>query len=826
MHQRGDNPDIMPSAGKSMDEVLPITSISLDHEVSSQRISSGIPDLDAMLGGGLYRGSAMLVSGTAGTGKSSISAQFARAACDRKERVLYFAFEESPAQIVRNMQDRLVRQRGEERLQRVEEMPLCGYRHPRIVQSEESRRAVLDNPLFVRGVVVLISAAFAAALLFFFASASTRGWTGMHVSDDKEPMFRSGEVVKFPGGPADMAKLPERFPIKVTPGPNGERGSDSLPMVALQLMPLRPEEAPPPGMRPTAPPIVPAFDYTDEADPELYHEIEPREVVAGDAVWVFLASNKRALLHVRSPFHSQTGIMLFAGAAIAAFLNLIVPLFAWARNPRAEAVILFLVIGILVAVIVLSLPLALLEFFRGVALTGEDGLWIYVVAMVAFMAIEAVLLHLAYVFPHPRLAPAKRHLLLWIYAPLTVLFCGQLFAIAVEEPFAMLDARHWPTTALSVATAILLLAISAGLARRFRPFPSKRVLIAILVLFAAFLLCGEAVGAVAGDDEDTEMITMIVVIGVVILYAIVYLFSAAGLMISSYRRATMEERRRIRSAMLGMFATIAACLLLTISGHFSLQLLSFDAHIILITVLLCVLPWTLYFGVTRHHLLGISQTFTRALSTVIFVMTWIVMEVFKDASRVFVEHLLGGHHSEIVELALRLIVCLFFARISVERLLGVDAAKEEPHEIPKRDGGVDEQISAAADEVTALELAARHIAGELGARDFAVYGRTAEIGPLTLRVKSETFSGDAAAVTFRRHSKQGKIEEPDRRKLKKLGAEVTLDVAHRKERLALLVFTGVEKPEAQSPAIDSILAVLKWRLQHAPAAPLAEAVPS
>jgi circadian clock protein KaiC len=84
-------------------EVLPITSISLDHQVSTQRLSSGIPDLDTMLGGGLYRGSAMLVSGTAGTGKSSISAQFTRAACDRKERVLYFAFEESPAQIVRNM---------------------------------------------------------------------------------------------------------------------------------------------------------------------------------------------------------------------------------------------------------------------------------------------------------------------------------------------------------------------------------------------------------------------------------------------------------------------------------------------------------------------------------------------------------------------------------------------------------------------------------------------------------------------------------------------------------------------------------------------------
>ena len=84
-------------------EVLPITSAQLSHEVSSEKISSGIADLDAMLGGGIYRGSAVLVTGTAGTGKSSLSAQFARAACDRRERVLYFAFEESTAQILRNM---------------------------------------------------------------------------------------------------------------------------------------------------------------------------------------------------------------------------------------------------------------------------------------------------------------------------------------------------------------------------------------------------------------------------------------------------------------------------------------------------------------------------------------------------------------------------------------------------------------------------------------------------------------------------------------------------------------------------------------------------
>lgn len=85
-------------------EVLPITSVELDHEVSSQRISTGIRAFDQMLGGaGLYRGSSILISGTAGTGKSSLAAQLASAACERGERVLYFAFEESAGQIVRNM---------------------------------------------------------------------------------------------------------------------------------------------------------------------------------------------------------------------------------------------------------------------------------------------------------------------------------------------------------------------------------------------------------------------------------------------------------------------------------------------------------------------------------------------------------------------------------------------------------------------------------------------------------------------------------------------------------------------------------------------------
>lgn len=84
--------------------VLPVTSLSLNHGASSQRVSTGIPRLDAMLGGkGYYRGSSVLISGTAGTGKSSIAAHFADAACRRGERAIYFSFEESPSQIVRNM---------------------------------------------------------------------------------------------------------------------------------------------------------------------------------------------------------------------------------------------------------------------------------------------------------------------------------------------------------------------------------------------------------------------------------------------------------------------------------------------------------------------------------------------------------------------------------------------------------------------------------------------------------------------------------------------------------------------------------------------------
>ena len=84
--------------------VLPVTSLGLQHEVSAERVSSGVPRLDTMLGGkGYFRRSTVLVSGTAGSGKTSLAAHFAAAACQRGERSLYLSFEESPAQLLRNM---------------------------------------------------------------------------------------------------------------------------------------------------------------------------------------------------------------------------------------------------------------------------------------------------------------------------------------------------------------------------------------------------------------------------------------------------------------------------------------------------------------------------------------------------------------------------------------------------------------------------------------------------------------------------------------------------------------------------------------------------
>jgi circadian clock protein KaiC len=84
--------------------VLPITSLALNHKVSTERIGTGIHRLDAMLGGrGFFRGSSILLTGTSGTGKTIIATNFAQAAARRGERILFFSFEESPNQIIRNV---------------------------------------------------------------------------------------------------------------------------------------------------------------------------------------------------------------------------------------------------------------------------------------------------------------------------------------------------------------------------------------------------------------------------------------------------------------------------------------------------------------------------------------------------------------------------------------------------------------------------------------------------------------------------------------------------------------------------------------------------
>jgi circadian clock protein KaiC len=101
LHGTNEYPFLIGEAGVS---VLPVTSLGLQHVVSDERVSTGVARLDAMLGdGGFYKGSTILVNGTAGTGKSTLAAQFCDATCARGERAMYFAFEESEAEIVRNM---------------------------------------------------------------------------------------------------------------------------------------------------------------------------------------------------------------------------------------------------------------------------------------------------------------------------------------------------------------------------------------------------------------------------------------------------------------------------------------------------------------------------------------------------------------------------------------------------------------------------------------------------------------------------------------------------------------------------------------------------
>jgi circadian clock protein KaiC len=101
LHGTNEYPFLIGETGVS---VLPTTSFGLQHTVSTERVSTGVPRLDAMLGrGGFFKGSTVLVSGTAGTGKSTLAAQFCDAACSGGERAMYFAFEESQAEILRNM---------------------------------------------------------------------------------------------------------------------------------------------------------------------------------------------------------------------------------------------------------------------------------------------------------------------------------------------------------------------------------------------------------------------------------------------------------------------------------------------------------------------------------------------------------------------------------------------------------------------------------------------------------------------------------------------------------------------------------------------------
>jgi circadian clock protein KaiC len=100
-HGANEYPFLIDHSGFS---VMPVTSLDLNHAASPERVPTGIPALDEMFGGqGYYRGSAILISGTAGTGKTSIAAHFVEAACARGERCIFFSFEESAQQVRRNM---------------------------------------------------------------------------------------------------------------------------------------------------------------------------------------------------------------------------------------------------------------------------------------------------------------------------------------------------------------------------------------------------------------------------------------------------------------------------------------------------------------------------------------------------------------------------------------------------------------------------------------------------------------------------------------------------------------------------------------------------
>ena len=100
LHGTNEYPFLITNRGFT---VVPVSSLALEYSASEERVSTGVDDLDEMLGGGIFRGSSVMVSGTAGTGKTSIGVTMAAAACAAGERALLISFEESPAQLVRNM---------------------------------------------------------------------------------------------------------------------------------------------------------------------------------------------------------------------------------------------------------------------------------------------------------------------------------------------------------------------------------------------------------------------------------------------------------------------------------------------------------------------------------------------------------------------------------------------------------------------------------------------------------------------------------------------------------------------------------------------------
>ena len=99
-HGANEYPFLITSTGFS---ILPLTEVSLDYEAPDERFLTGIKDLDNMLGKGLYRGSALLISGTSGSGKTSLAISLVSAACERGEKIMYISLEESKRQLIRNM---------------------------------------------------------------------------------------------------------------------------------------------------------------------------------------------------------------------------------------------------------------------------------------------------------------------------------------------------------------------------------------------------------------------------------------------------------------------------------------------------------------------------------------------------------------------------------------------------------------------------------------------------------------------------------------------------------------------------------------------------